>query len=387
MIEPPLPFGHAGARWFYVLLKGLVERGHRVTAFAACSKSEEMNQAARLFPAPQYDLRCYPFQQQGGRLTKIKTLRRPYSYMFSRELSHELSVELSRGFDILHLEHIWSGWLGLGALPRKVILNFHSLYDIDQEKQTASSWGDRLHRALRRRAEHHLLRSYETLLTLTPRLQVAAQSIAPKSVIRVVPLGLDTRLYDFIQVTRRTSAPIIGVIGSMNWYPSHSAAVRLLTRLYPAIKAHIPEVKVQIVGWQARSALRNYLEMPDVEIVENVPDMRPYFERMGVLLYAPERGSGMKVKILEAFALGVPVVTTTEGVEGIPAVDGVHAGVWDEDEGLIQRTIDLLRDREQQDRQRVAARRLVETHCGPTATLDAVERVYSSIVNYQEISA
>ena len=45
MIEPPLPFGNAAARWFYVLLRGLVERGHNVTAFATCSKPEEMARA------------------------------------------------------------------------------------------------------------------------------------------------------------------------------------------------------------------------------------------------------------------------------------------------------------------------------------------------------
>ena len=51
MIEPPLPFGSAAARWYYVLLKGLVERGHRVTAFAACSKPEEIEKTAMLLTA------------------------------------------------------------------------------------------------------------------------------------------------------------------------------------------------------------------------------------------------------------------------------------------------------------------------------------------------
>ena len=60
MIEPPLPFGNAAGRWFYVLLKGLVERGHRVTAFAACGKPTEIDEARALVPAPAYDLRCYP---------------------------------------------------------------------------------------------------------------------------------------------------------------------------------------------------------------------------------------------------------------------------------------------------------------------------------------
>ena len=45
MIEPPLPFGSAAARWYYVLLRGLVERGHRVTAFAVCSNAADVEKA------------------------------------------------------------------------------------------------------------------------------------------------------------------------------------------------------------------------------------------------------------------------------------------------------------------------------------------------------
>ena len=83
-----------------------------------------------------------------------------------------------------------------------------------------------------------------------------------------------------------------------------------------------------------------------------------------MFLYAPSRGSGMKIKILEAMAFGVPVVTTGEGVEGLPAVDGVHAGVCEDDAGLIER------HRRPAGRPRPAeppcraARRLIETFCG-----------------------
>ena len=83
MVEAPVPFGNAAARWFYVLLRELVARGHRVSAFAACSKPAEMDEARRLFPAPAYDLRLYPFPVRKGLAAKLETLRRPYSYMFS----------------------------------------------------------------------------------------------------------------------------------------------------------------------------------------------------------------------------------------------------------------------------------------------------------------
>jgi hypothetical protein len=86
LIEPPLPFGHAAGRWFYVLLKGLVQRGHRVTAFAVCGKPGEMAAARDLFPSPEYDLRLYPHPAPtasgpraavGRLLRKARTLRKP----------------------------------------------------------------------------------------------------------------------------------------------------------------------------------------------------------------------------------------------------------------------------------------------------------------------
>ena len=123
-----------------------------------------------------------------------------------------------------------------------------------------------------------------------------------------------------------------------------------------------------------------YLGLDGVAILENVPETRPYFEAASVFLYAPSRGSGMKIKIQEAMAYGVPIVTTSEGVEGIPAEDGVHVGLADDDEGLIERTVELLADVTLQNRRRKAARALIETACGPNATLDAQEALYRRMI-------
>ena len=111
-----------------------------------------------------------------------------------------------------------------------------------------------------------------------------------------------------------------------------------------------------------------------------MPETRPYFEATSVMLYAPGRGSGMKIKILEAFGYGIPVVTTSEGVEGLPAVDGIHAGVCEDDAGLIDRAVALLEDPAAQNRQRWAARELLESHCGPKPTVDAIEEIYGQMV-------
>jgi glycosyltransferase involved in cell wall biosynthesis len=383
LLEPPVPFGNAAARWYYVLLRELTARGHRVTCFAACSKPAEMEEARRLFPPPDYDLRLYPFPARRGLGAKLETLRRPYSYMFSAELRRDLDAELERGFDVLHLEQLWCGWLGL-AHRERALVNVLYLFSIDLAAVPVHGIGSRMQRWLARRGERRLLRAYPRLAALSDRLRDEILRIASRANVSVCPLGIDHALYPYIPDEQRTAHPVVGVIGSMGWYPTHSAAVRLITRLWPEIKRRVPAAKAQLVGWGARGALAQFLEMPDVVIEEDVPDTRPYFERTGVMLYAPGGGSGMKVKVLEALGYGVPVVTTPEGVEGLPAQDGVHAGVCEDDAGLIERTVRLLRDPAAQNRQRAAGRALLEAHCGPKPTVDAIERAYAAMLGRAE---
>lgn len=374
-LEAPLPFGNAAARWFYVLLRGLVERGHQVKALAACSKVAEIDQARELFPAPEYDLRLYPVPPGGGLKGKWRTLRRPYSFFFGEEIQRDLEAELAQGYDILHLEQLWTAWIAQEHAERALV-NVHHLVGIDLEDAPTSGWRQSLNFRLMVGAERRLVRSMKHFRACSPRLVEPIRKLNPVATIDVVPVGLDPSLYSYIPNEQRGHEPVISLIGSMNWYPGYSAALRLLDRLWPAIKERVPTARLRIIGWSARSALKDYLDRPGVEIIENVPETRPYFEQTSVLLYAPSRGSGMKIKILEAMGFGVPVVTTSEGIEGLPAVDGVHVGTCEDDAGLIERTVALLEDPDRQNRQREAARALLENHCGPQATLDGIEAIY-----------
>ena len=211
----------------------------------------------------------------------------------------------------------------------------------------------------------------------SPRLVPELLRENPRAEITTIPVGIDATLYPYIPDERRSGELIVSVIGNMGWHPTRSAAQRLVTRLWPFIKKRVPEAKLQLIGWGAKAALKDYLALPDVTVEENVPDTRPYFEQTAVMLYAPGRGSGMKIKILEAFGYGIPVVTTSEGVEGLPAIDSIHAGVCEDDAGLIDRAVGLLLDSAVQNRQRRAARELLESHCGPKTTVDALEAVYA----------
>lgn len=381
MPDPPLPFGNAAARWYYVLLKGLVERGNDVSAFAACADRKDIPAARELFPAPDYELRVFPYPKRGtGLRSKWETFRQPYSYMFGPDLKRSLQAELDRGFDILHLESVWAGWLGFRQVDH-ALLNVHYLVDIDLAHVTTGGLTDRLRRLATRRAERRILGHYHTITALTDRLAARVAAFAPRASVHTVPLGMDLGFYPRrrIDCAAPGRRPTVSLIGSFNWEPTQSAARRLLTRLWPEIARRVPSARLQIVGREAERTLREFAGSESVAIFENVPDIMPYFYDADVMLYAPTRGSGMKVKVLEAFALGVPVVTNKDGAEGLPVLDGVHADVTDDDAVLIDRTVALLEDPGLRARRADAARSLVEQHCDPERVIDTLEAAYETM--------
>lgn len=384
LIEPPLPFGNAAARWYYVLLRGLVDRGHIVTTFFGYRHNEDLKKTLELFPNDRYLLKPYLHSVHKGIRGKYNTLKKPFSYMFSEHFKKDLRLEMEKGFDILHLEQLWSGWLA-ESHEQKALVNIHHLQSIDLYESPMPSilskegLKTRIENQLSFSAEKRLVQKLHFFRSCSPRLVSVMKTWNESADITVVPVGLDTSLYPFISDEKRNKSPIITLIGQMGWYPSYSAAVRLLTRLWPSIKKRVPHAKLQIVGWSARTRLSKFVCQPDVEIFENVPDIQPFFDRAGVFLYAPSKGSGMKIKIMESMAYGIPVVTTSEGIEGLPAKDGIEVGLCEDDEGLIERTVALFLDVKKQNLQRRAARELIELHCSPDKTVDAIVEIYKKI--------
>ncbi|MDV3349874.1 glycosyltransferase family 4 protein [Leptothoe sp. LEGE 181152] len=380
--SPPLPFGTADGRWYYILLKELVKRKYCLTTFVACKSINEIDEIKSTFPSSEYDIRCYLYNQKSGILGKFKTVQQPYSYIFSQALQKDLKRELSKPFDVLHLEQIWSGWLGKGH-ESKALLNIHYLFSVDGTFQSPNTLENKFRRLLSCRAERKLLKSFNLISTLTDRLTHSVQQLNPQAELHTVPMGIDLSLYPFDKDKLANHAPTVGLIGNFGWRPSYLAAERLLTRLWPSINEAVPNSRLQIVGRSAKNALGSFIDTPGLEIYQDVPDIIPYFQSTDVLLYAPDSGSGMKVKVMEAFALGTPVVTTQEGVEGLEAEDRVHAGIADDDKLLIARTVEMLTDSSFSKACRDQARKLMEDKFNIISTVSKVESVYEQISSKQ----
>lgn len=95
----------------------------------------------------------------------------------------------------------------------------------------------------------------------------------------------------------------------------------------------------------------------------------------------PRPGRGRKVNVLDSFGYRMRVVITSEGVEGLPAVDWVHARMSEDSAGLIERCLNCWRDPDRQNRQRATARKPLESYRGPRPTVDAVERIDNGMLD------
>jgi glycosyltransferase involved in cell wall biosynthesis len=190
-----------------------------------------------------------------------------------------------------------------------------------------------------------------------------------------VPFALDASHYP---LQAPVAEPVIGLLGSMHWLPSRAAAERLITRIWPRVKGRIPRARLLVGGWNARRYLARHAG-PDVELVENLAHPGEFFSRASVLVYPAVRGTGVKVKVLEAMAYGVPVVTTGEGIEGLACEPGLHCHVGEDDETLATHVVQLLGDAPQRTRLREAGRALVETAHAPARVADQMLDLYERV--------
>lgn len=377
----PHPFGDSAARWFYVLITELLARGNEVVVVAATEESATRVAEAKQWlgkQAGRLTLHCYQLQIDSFALRrKWRSLVRPCSELLQdRTLAMLLQSELARGYDVLHLEQMSTGWLGLDK--RRALLNLLSLDALDWGAISRPSLGEREALWQAGRATRRLLCEIDNIRVLSSRLKEAAESIHPEGRYWIVPLALDTSLYE---LQAPTGDLTVGLIGSMHWEPSRSAAERLLTRIWPIVKKQIPRARLYIAGWNASKYLGQYMPQAEVTLADNLQHPSEFFSKVGVLLYAPIRGSGMKVKVMESMAYGVPVVTTWEGVEGMSYKDGYHAWVAESDEELAERTCRLLVNPTERKDMRAAARQLIEDRYSPRPVVDRMTEVYEELVS------
>jgi glycosyltransferase involved in cell wall biosynthesis len=360
LAQPPLLEGGAPGRCAIALLRGLRAHGVEVSAIAARGQWAFNGSPPPDLPLEVVDVR----PQNGGWRARVQMLRRPSGYL-SRGPFGDRVRELSASADVLHLEETHTGWCDLG-LSVPSLVHPHHLTRLDAS--LPPPWRKELFGAsLSRLADRLAAVRHRYLVASSPIIAEQLRSLAPRAEIVLAPLSLDPTHYPSAALD---GPPVAGIIGTGTWPPTAASILRLVSRVWPLVHREVPEATLRVAG---RGVADLGLESGNgVEVVGEVDSAASFIRGLSLLLYPIERGSGMKVKVLEAIASGVPVVTTRFGAEGVEGGDGVV--IERSDAELAAAAVSLLRDDvERRERGRAARVAFLERHAPEVATAPLVD--------------
>lgn len=211
------------------------------------------------------------------------------------------------------------------------------------------------------------------LLSLDPRLDVTP---IPNGVgvAAVAPRGPDHE------------APRILFHGAMGYAPNVSAARFLAEGILPLVRGTHPAVGLDLVGRKPSREVMALAELPGVHVSGEVPSLAPWMEKASVYVCPMVSGTGIKNKLLEAFAHGVPCVATPLALQGIEAVEGRDVLVGSTPEELAALVAGLLDDPDRAGRIGAAGRELVRRSHSWKAVAEAYERVYEAAIDAKRVA-
>jgi glycosyltransferase involved in cell wall biosynthesis len=360
----------------WALLRALAEDDHQVTLVAF---AEPGDLAAGLTPlravcaavepvaAPRADGRDIP-----GRLAALISPA-PYgprkfrSRAMARALSRRLAEER---FDLL----VCGGVYNVPNLPRPasipVLLDKDDLNFVIYERWLRHEPGllrrayGALELAKMRRWEIGVCRVARALLAASEVEQAFLARLCPQVPTFVVPNVVDTEHY-VPWPEAEGARPVVLYQGAMDWHPNRDAVAFFVEQILPSLRRRVPDVVFRIAGRRMPEGLRRRLaDEPGVEVAGTVPDMRVEIARATVCAVPLRIGSGTRIKILEAAAMGKAIVSTSLGAEGLSLEDGEEIVIADTPAAFADAVAALLGDPARRERLGRAARWRVEKQYG-----------------------
>jgi polysaccharide biosynthesis protein PslH len=251
------------------------------------------------------------------------------NYTSARMKAELTRLTLARTFDLVHLDSIHkAGYLTLLARQlghARVVYDWHNI-ESENMLRYAKNTGSILHKAYaaataRRLAalERAVLASALGHIVCSERERLQLLAIAPGRRVEVIDNGVDAADW---RAPGEASRDRLLFVGAMRYHANIDAAVEFARDIWPRVHARFPGWRLTVVGSDPVPAVLALRALAGVEITGTVPALEPYY-REAVAAIAPLRyGGGTRLKILEAMAAGVPVVSTPLGAEGLEVSPG-----------------------------------------------------------------
>lgn len=167
---------------------------------------------------------------------------------------------------------------------------------------------------------------------------------------------------------------------SFGYHPNVQAAHFLSTAVLPVLREVAPSARLVLVGHGPPAVLRQLAQAGEgVEVTGAVPDINPYWDQATAVPVALREGGGTRLKVLESFAAGVPVIGTAKGLEGLDVADGEHFLLAEDAALMAAAALRLWREPELRLQLCRSAYRLVSERYGPRAGVEATEKALAAL--------
>ena len=230
-----------------------------------------------------------------------------------------------------------------------------------------------------RTAEKKLLAAFDASIVVSDKEYHAMKMLCPEARCITVPNGVDIDFFKPLAISEEW--PSLVFVGYMSSHPNVDAITYFHSQVYDTLKQRFPNLKVFVVGQNPPPAVRALAKDPSICVTGFVEDVRPYVARASVVIAPFVSGMGIKNKVLEAMAMGKPVVTTSIGVRGINATHGDHLCIADSPLEFADHVEALLLDKPKRRRIGHQAREFVMKHHSWARVTDKIETIFHEVQN------
>jgi glycosyltransferase involved in cell wall biosynthesis len=284
------------------------------------------------------------------------------------------------------------------ALARcKVVFDDHNAEYVLQQRafETDRRYPGRWLKAAYSLVQRHKLRRYETtvchaadhVVAVSETDRVALLRITPGVAVTVVPNGVDSAYFSSLALPESYSIPQSKIrhlaslvfTGTLDFRPNIDAVVWFCEQVLPHIKKEIFHIHLYIVGKSPTREVRRLGEDAAVTVTGYVGDVRPYIAQSKIYVVPVRMGSGTKLKVLEAMAMGTPVVSTTLGAEGIAVTAGQDVLIADDPAEFAEQVVALMNDEPLRKSMSARGRALMESRYDWQVIVPTIEQMYASL--------
>lgn len=367
----PYPLHSGGQIRIYNLLKQLGTR-HEITLVSFIRDDSERDYANQLRFCKQVHM------VMRGRAWQLKyivsALFGKYPFLLATYDNEEMRALLSRllsqkSFDLVHLEPFYV-WPSLPETTVPIVVSEHNIeYEVYQQYAKRFPLFS-IDTAKLRTWEEYVWKKATYVTTVSEK----DKSVIQKNVT-VVPNGVDTSQFTFQKHT--TCKFRVLFVGNFRWIPNRDAAYTLVRDIYPNLRKRFPQTSLRIVGIDIPADIKREVIGMGGQIGENVSDIGVEYRSADVLIAPHAISGGTKYKMLEAFASGLPVITTKQGVSGLEVIPDVHLKQAATPDDFVVKTEEIWENTKETDRMVQKARILVEEKYSWERIAGALEGVWN----------